>query len=130
MDIMGHPVWNLRCKTPERLSAGQATVPWHQDNSYLDEECWDKLQAIAAQGPQGGPPRDPALPQVTAWVPLVNTNLHNGCMQVVRGSHQAGVTANHACCVGGTWYTEVTPEELEATLGCDMSQDIITCEVP
>jgi len=111
VDIMGHPVWNLRCKTPERLSAGQATVPWHQDNSYLDEECWDKLQ-------------------VTAWVPLVNTNLHNGCMQVVRGSHQAGVTANHACCVGGTWYTEVTPEELEATLGCDMSQDIITCEVP
>ena len=32
-DIMGHPVWNLRCKTPECLSLGQATVPWHQDNS-------------------------------------------------------------------------------------------------
>lgn len=110
-DIMGHPVWNLRCKTPENLSLGQATVPWHQDNAYLDEECWDKLQ-------------------VTAWVPLVNTNLHNGCMQVVRGAHLSGITANHACCVGGTWYTEVTPEELEATLGCDMAKDVVTCEVP
>lgn len=110
-DIMGHPVWNLRCKTPENLSLGQATVPWHQDNAYLDEECWDKLQ-------------------VTAWVPLVDTNTHNGCMQVVRGAHASGITANHACCVGGTWYTEVTPEELEATLGCDMGKDIVTCEVP
>lgn len=110
-DIMGHPVWNLRCKTPEKLSLGQATVPWHQDNAYLDEECWDKLQ-------------------VTAWVPLVDTNLHNGCMQVVRRAHLPGITANHACCVGGTWYTEVTPEELEATLGCDMTKDVVTCEVP
>jgi len=110
-DIMGHPVWNLRCKTPEDRSLGQATVPWHQDNAYLDEECWDKLQ-------------------VTAWVPLVDTNRHNGCMEVVRGGHLPGVTANHACCVGGTWYVEVTPEEVEATLGCDMSNDIVTCEVP
>ena len=31
--IAGHPVWNLRCKTPEKLSQGQATVPWHQDNA-------------------------------------------------------------------------------------------------
>jgi len=110
-DIMGHPVWNLRCKTPDNLSLGQATVPWHQDNAYLDEECWDKLQ-------------------VTAWVPLVDTSLHNGCMQVIRGAHRSGITANHACCVGGTWYTEVTPEELEATLGCDLGKDIVTCEVP
>lgn len=26
-DILGHPVWNLRCKTP---SSTAATVPWHQ----------------------------------------------------------------------------------------------------
>lgn len=110
-DIVGHPVWNLRCKTPEKLSSGQATVPWHQDNSYLDEECWDKLQ-------------------VTAWVPLLDATVENGCMQVVRGGHLSGVTANHACCVGGTWYTEVLPEEIEATLGCDMKNDIVDCEVP
>jgi len=108
---MGHPVWNLRCKTPENTSLGQATVPWHQDNAYLDEECWDKLM-------------------VTAWVPLVDATVKNGCMQVVRRGHLPGVTANHACCVGGTWYTEVTPEELEATLGCNMKKDVVTCEVP
>jgi len=105
-DIMGHPVWNLRCKTPENTSLGQATVPWHQDTAYLDEECWDKLQ-------------------LTAWVPLVDATTINGCMQVVRKGHLSGITANHACCVGGTWYVEVTPEELEATLGCDMKQDVM-----
>jgi len=26
-DIMGHPVWNLRCKTPNSKAT---TVPWHQ----------------------------------------------------------------------------------------------------
>jgi len=26
-DIIGHPVWNLRCKTPNSKAA---TVPWHQ----------------------------------------------------------------------------------------------------
>ena len=50
-------------------------------------------------------------------------------MQVVEGGHKSGVTANHACCVGGTWYTEVIPEELEATLGCDMKQDVVDCPV-
>jgi len=29
-DIVGHPVWNLRCKTP---SSTAATVPWHQGQS-------------------------------------------------------------------------------------------------
>eukprot|EP00966_Prymnesium_polylepis_P227009 5252593-Prymnesium_polylepis.1 len=51
-------------------------------------------------------------------------------MQVVRGAHRSGGTATHACCVGGTWYTEITPEEIEATLGADMQSDVVTCEVP
>jgi hypothetical protein len=110
-DIHAHPVWNLRCKTPEAFGAGQATVPWHQDNAYLDEESWDTLQ-------------------LTAWVPLLDTNASNGCMQVVRGAHRSGGTATHACCVGGTWYVETTQEEIEATLGADMERDVVTCEVP
>lgn len=110
-DIFAHPVWNLRSKTPDNLSAGQATVPWHQDNAYLNEECWDKLQ-------------------VTAWVPLVDTDYRNGCMQVLSGSHRSGGTAEHACCVGGTWYIETTPEEANATLGADVDMDVVTCEVP
>ena len=115
-DIMGHPVWNIRCKTPEALSQGQATVPWHQDNSYLSEECWDKLQ-------------------VTAWVPLVDATLENGCMQVLRQGHLPGVTATHSCCVGGTWYNDLEVEEMEKTIlsatgGRDVEEETVTCEVP
>ncbi|CAK0891181.1 unnamed protein product [Prorocentrum cordatum] len=51
-------------------------------------------------------------------------------MQVVDAAHSSGQTVNHACCVGGTWYVEAIPEEFEATLGCDMAKDVITCEVP
>ena len=64
MEVLGpsfgcHPVWNLRCKTPEQLSGGQSTVPWHQDTSYLAPDCWDQLQ-------------------LTAWVPLVPCSAQNG----------------------------------------------------
>ena len=31
--------------------------------------------------------------------------------------------------MGGTWYTEVTPAELERTLGASMERDVVTCEV-
>src|SRR5689334_12248175 len=31
-EIAGHPVWNLRSKTPNNPLA---TVPWHQDTAYL-----------------------------------------------------------------------------------------------
>ena len=110
-DIAGHPVWNLRCKTPDAFSIDEATVPWHQDTAYLDEECWDKLQ-------------------VTAWVPLVDANATNGCMQVLRGAHRPGGTVTHACCAGGTWYVETTPEELVTALGADLERDLVTCEVP
>eukprot|EP00406_Dinophysis_acuminata_P039923 CAMPEP_0179377936 /NCGR_PEP_ID=MMETSP0797-20121207/89079_1 /TAXON_ID=47934 /ORGANISM="Dinophysis acuminata, Strain DAEP01" /LENGTH=378 /DNA_ID=CAMNT_0021093997 /DNA_START=6 /DNA_END=1140 /DNA_ORIENTATION=- len=89
--------------------AGDGAVD--QDNAYLDEESW-------------------ATHQVTAWVPLVDANATNGCMQVVRGAHRSGGTLTHACCVGGTWYTETTPKEIEATLGADMRRDVVTCEVP
>ena len=106
----GHPVWNLRCKTPESLSGGQATVPWHQDTSYLAPSCWDRLQ-------------------LTAWVPLVPTDVSNGCMQVLRGGHRTGVTAEHTCCVGGTWYTELVPSELPRLGIDDINRDLVSCEL-
>ena len=56
----GHPVWNLRTKTPK---LEQAVVPWHQDNAYLDPSCLGTLQ-------------------LTAWIPLIDANANNGCMQV------------------------------------------------
>jgi len=57
--LSGHPVWNLRTKTPNNE---ELTVPWHQDNAYLDPSALHALQP-------------------TAWVPLIDANVENGCMQ-------------------------------------------------
>jgi hypothetical protein len=61
-EIAGHPVWNLRSKTPHNPLA---TVPWHQDTAYLAKDSEHTFQP-------------------TAWIPLVDANEVNGCMQVVR----------------------------------------------
>ena len=58
--ISGHPVWNLRTKTPRNE---QTTVPWHQDNAYFDTDAINTL-----------------VP--TAWIPLIDANMENGCLQV------------------------------------------------
>ncbi|CAH1232779.1 Hypp506 [Branchiostoma lanceolatum] len=107
-EIAGHPIWNLRTKTPRNE---EVTVPWHQDNAYLGVQSLGTLQP-------------------TAWIPLLDANKDNGCMQVVRGGHRKGITARHLCCVGGTWYVELPEDEIENTLGCDLKNDIVTCEVP
>ena len=107
-NIAGHPVWNLRTKTPVNE---ETTVPWHQDNAYLDETCLTTHQA-------------------TAWIPLLDATKLNGCMQVVKGGHRAGKTATHTCCAGGTWYVDLAEEEMEKTLGVNMKTDVVTCEVP
>jgi len=108
--ISAYPVWNLRTKTPGQE---QATVPWHQDSAYLE-----------------GIPAGERIPlQATAWVPLVDATESNGCMQVIRRGHRSGIECKHTCCVGGTWYVEIAPGELER-IGCDPEADIVTCEVP
>nr|XP_054757893.1 uncharacterized protein LOC129264043 [Lytechinus pictus] len=106
-NIAGHPVWNLRVKTPQNE---EAVVPWHQDNAYLDPNALNVLQ-------------------VTAWIPLLDVNAKNGCMQVARKGHRKGVTAKHRCCVGGTWYVEVLEEDMIETLGVDMDKDLVTCDM-
>ena len=55
-EVAGHPVWNLRVKLPE-YEVG--VVPWHQDNAYFKD---DSLNTMI----------------LTAWVPLLDTNEHNG----------------------------------------------------
>ena len=59
-------MWNLRTKTPNNE---QTTVPWHQDNAYMDA---DSLYTL--------------MP--TAWIPLIDANKTNGCMQVSEVSIQ------------------------------------------
>jgi len=107
-EIAGHPVWNLRTKTPQNE---QTTVPWHQDNAYLAEEALDTLQ-------------------VTAWIPLIDANMKNGCIEVASGGHRAGKTVKHTCCSGGTWYVELEEEDMRKELGVDLEKDLVVCEVP
>jgi len=106
-DIAGHPVWNLRTKTPNNE---QTTVPWHQDNAYLSPLSLDTLQ-------------------VTAWIPLIDANRKNGCIQVASGGHRKGKTVKHTCCAGGTWYVELDEKEMKNELDVDLDKDIVTCEV-
>jgi hypothetical protein len=107
-DIIGNPVWNLRTKTPKNE---QTTVPWHQDSGYLDNDSYNVLQ-------------------LTAWIPLIDANESNGCMQVVQNGHKTGRIATHTCCWGNTWYIMLDEEEMKKTLEVDPSQDVITCPVP
>lgn len=81
------------------------------DISFNVISSWDKLQ-------------------LTAWVPLVPAVAENGCMQVISGGHKAGITVEHTCCVGGTWYTELEESDIEPTLGIDPKAELVTCEVP
>eukprot|EP00058_Branchiostoma_floridae_P011228 XP_002596716.1 hypothetical protein BRAFLDRAFT_78384 [Branchiostoma floridae] len=97
-------------KLPKTPYNEQTEVPWHQDNAYFDEEALGTL-----------------IP--TAWIPLLDATVQNGCMQMVRGGHRKGVLATHVCCTGGTWYVEMAKEEMEQTLGCDLTKDVVTCEM-
>ncbi|CAH1230978.1 PHYHD1 [Branchiostoma lanceolatum] len=106
-EVAGNPVWNLRTKTPYNE---QTEVPWHQDNAYFDEEALGTL-----------------IP--TAWIPLLDATVQNGCMQMVRGGHRKGILARHVCCTGGTWYVEMAKEGMDQTLGCDLTKDVVTCEM-
>ncbi|XP_048585693.1 phytanoyl-CoA dioxygenase-like [Nematostella vectensis] len=107
-EISGHPVWNLRTKTPKNA---QVTVPWHQDNAYLSSDADDSMTP-------------------TAWIPLLDAKRINGCMEVVKGGHRKGAVATHTCCAGPTWYVMLDEEEMESSLGVSIKEDVVLCEVP
>ena len=65
-DIYGHPISIFRSKTPD---TALMTVPWHQDAGYFMEGGEGTLQP-------------------TAWIPFIDTDLENGTLQFVRGSHR------------------------------------------
>jgi ectoine hydroxylase-related dioxygenase (phytanoyl-CoA dioxygenase family) len=72
-EICGHPVWNLRSKTPTNPLV---TVPWHQDTAYLA-------------------PGSEKTFQPTAWIPLLDADAQNGTLQVIRGGHRSGRVLPH-----------------------------------
>ena len=69
-EILVHPQFNLRAKMP-----GEPEVIWHQDIAFLDHEVEDTFM-------------------VNFWVPLVDTDMENGCLEIVVGSHRHGIVAH------------------------------------
>ena len=89
-EIFSNPVYNTRPKVPG-VAAG--AVPWHQDKSY-----W---------------PNANSNPVISVWIPLVDTNLENGCLHVWPRTHKSKVLSFHAEQVTGTYYTEIDPQHLK-----------------
>ena len=83
-EIFANPVYNVRPKVPG-VAAG--AVPWHQDKSY-----W---------------PDANANPVITVWIPLVDSNLENGCLHIWPRTHRKEVLSWHAETYTGTGYTEL-----------------------
>ncbi len=74
-EILGHPQTVTRVKLPDQE---KTVVPWHQDLAYLKPE--DAGETLI----------------VNFWIPLVKATAENGCMQVIRGSHRAGLLPHDA----------------------------------
>jgi len=94
-EISLNPAWNLRGKMPAHE---ETVVPWHQDNSYWEPRVWDEKV-------------------LTVWCALVDAFPENGCMQMVKGGHISGKTADHTIgSTTSTWYTELTEETVAKQL--------------
>lgn len=104
-EIAGHPVWNLRSKTPLNPLA---TVPWHQDTAYLRAGAEHTLQP-------------------TAWIPFLDADSTNGTLQVLRGGHRKGQVFRHrperTRGHDKSWYLYIADEDLP-------DGEIVTCEMP
>jgi hypothetical protein len=104
-EIAGHPVWNLRSKTPLNPLA---TVPWHQDTAYLAPGAEQTLQP-------------------TAWIPFIDAESVNGTLEVLRGGHRGGQVFRHrperSQGHQKSWYLRIADEDLP-------QGEIVTCEMP
>ena len=103
-EIAGHPVWNLRSKTPLNPLV---TVPWHQDTAYLAPGAHQTLQP-------------------TAWIPLLDANAQNGTLQVLRGGHKNRDVYRHRLENSrgnkASWYLFIDEADLPPG-------DVVTCEM-
>ena len=89
-EIFANPVYNARPKVPG-VAAG--AVPWHQDKSY-----W---------------PDANSNPVITVWVPLVESNLENGCLHIWPRTHKTRVLSYHNETYSSTGYTEIDTQHMK-----------------
>jgi len=102
-DIGGHPIWNIRSKTPQ---TERMTVPWHQDTAYLL-------------------PGAEASVQPAAWIPFEDIGAEIGAIQVVRGGHTGRIGEHYIENRTGnphSWYLFIPADDLT-------QEDIVTCEM-
>jgi ectoine hydroxylase-related dioxygenase (phytanoyl-CoA dioxygenase family) len=88
-ELFANPVYNARPKVP-KVAAG--AVPWHQDKSY-----W---------------PGANANPVITVWIPLVDSNLENGCLHLMPRTHTRRLLSYHSEQITTTGYLEIDAEHL------------------
>jgi hypothetical protein len=77
-EVIASSVYRLRPKIP---NFGYGEVPWHQDSAYFEPFCDSHLI-------------------ITAWVPLVDSDIENGCMYVMPGSHKNEVVGHKSSASG------------------------------
>ena len=82
-------------------------LEWHQDSAYLVEGAEKTIQPAA-------------------WIPFLDVNKKNGCMQVVKGGHKSGKIFKHKleskAGIKDSWYLYIDDAEIK-------QDDIITCEM-
>jgi hypothetical protein len=100
-EIVGSSVYRIRPKIPR---IGRGVVPWHQDSGYFMQLCDNQLI-------------------LTCWIPLVDANAYNGCMQILPRAHRQGIFTHHTGGNAGFLVIEDTDLPYEP-------QQAITAEVP
>ena len=73
-EIQVHPQFNLQAKMPREV---KSEIPWHQDLGFLEPEAEQTFM-------------------VNFWIPLVDVTAENGCLEVIPGSHNAGLRPHGA----------------------------------
>ncbi len=68
-EILAHPQFNIQAKMPHEE---RSEIPWHQDLGFLEPEAEQTFM-------------------VNFWIPLVDVTVENGCLEVIPGSHKAGL---------------------------------------
>lgn len=86
-ELIASSVYRLRPKLP---NYGPGVVPWHQDSGYFEPYCDQSLI-------------------LTCWIPLVDANAHNGCLQVLRYGHRGAVVPHG---FGPHHYLEIMESDL------------------
>ena len=94
-EVTLHGISVIRVKLPED---SRSSIPWHQDSHYYNERRTGTFEANTEH-----------MRVVTAWVPLVDADLDNGCLWVIPGSHRWGFLAGARAETGKV----LIPEDVE-----------------